>query len=46
MMMSHQFFILPLNPLKGTLANFKHFRCMQLKPLQGFGVEKFKPEPL
>lgn len=46
MMMSHQFFVLPLNPLKGTSASFKHFRRMQLKPLQGFGVEKFKHEPL
>jgi hypothetical protein len=38
--MSHQLFFLPLNPQKGTSAINKHFRCLQLKPLQGFGVKK------
>jgi len=38
--MSYQFFFLPLNLLKGTFAIYKCLWCLQLKPLQGFGVKK------
>jgi hypothetical protein len=34
--MAHQFFVLPLNPLKGTFAIYNRFRCLLFKPLQGF----------
>lgn len=37
--MTHQFFVLPLYPLKGTLSNYKRFSCLLFKPIQGIGVK-------
>lgn len=36
---THQFFLLPLNLLKGTLSSCKGYSCLLFKPLQGFGLK-------